>query len=579
MPGRSACGGRAAYGVVLLLVGLPSATLQESCDATALLQYDSHGVRLRRSRASSLTAELAGELSDGRLDYLAAHGAPYTAQEVGCIAANMANNMFPNGTIVAAPSKVSSNHSNDYYYMWQRDAAMTMGTLLRSLTTAPNQVFASVMRNQSSAIRRQLVNYVELLPRLWDQWDPNTLCPPWYEDKPGWCAKMGEPKYFVNGSVYNKPWGRPQNDGPALAGVFLAELANAILDAGDEIPGHAEELQTRLLSGGGTTGILYDALNFVNTWYNEGSTEPWEEIYGQAFFLAEVQRLALVTGVRYARRKGLNASAVWPKSGYSNWVYSEKNLRKVSKSFVSQEYEYVQAMTGRQQGLAGPKCINSEPLLLKTGNNWPEGLLAPCELDVQTLIAANYLAGAPDAAPEDRVLPPHDYRLVNTARLLVKSMAPYYEVNAVDRSNGFVGLLIGRYPGDTYCGYGDCPKNDFGNPWFITTHALAEQLYFLAFAWCKDQLNLQDAKAVSHLWEELSHGKVTGWNTIQMGDSVMKNAKEHVIMPGVHMSEEIKKSGPDAGQQAGVPDLTWSYSSALSALLARHQAIRACRKD
>ena len=37
--------------------------------------------------------------------------------------------------------------------------------------------------NQSSAIRRQLVNYVELLPRLWDQWDPNTLCPPWYEDR------------------------------------------------------------------------------------------------------------------------------------------------------------------------------------------------------------------------------------------------------------------------------------------------------------------------------------------------------------------------------------------------------------
>ena len=43
MPGRSACGGRAAYGVVLLLVGLPSATLQESGDATALLQYDRCG--------------------------------------------------------------------------------------------------------------------------------------------------------------------------------------------------------------------------------------------------------------------------------------------------------------------------------------------------------------------------------------------------------------------------------------------------------------------------------------------------------------------------------------------------------
>ena len=48
---------------------------------------------------------------------------------------------------------------------------------------------------------------------------------------------MGEPKYFVNGSVYNKIWGRPQNDGPALAGVFLAELLNALRDVGDAIPG------------------------------------------------------------------------------------------------------------------------------------------------------------------------------------------------------------------------------------------------------------------------------------------------------------------------------------------------------
>ena len=32
-----------------------------------------------------------------------------------------------------------------------------------------------------SAIRKQLVNYLSLLPRLWKQWDPNTLCPPWYK--------------------------------------------------------------------------------------------------------------------------------------------------------------------------------------------------------------------------------------------------------------------------------------------------------------------------------------------------------------------------------------------------------------
>ena len=33
------------------------------------------------------------------------------------------------------------------------------------------------------------------------------------QETPGWCVGMGEPKYFVNGSVYDKSWGRPQRHG------------------------------------------------------------------------------------------------------------------------------------------------------------------------------------------------------------------------------------------------------------------------------------------------------------------------------------------------------------------------------
>jgi len=536
------------------------------CDEETLLKQ-----RLRGERNRTSLNPLGLELSDGKLDFLAEDNAPYTAQEVGCIAANMASNMFRNGTVVAAPAKVSSNHSNDYYFMWQRDAAMSMRSLLRVIVDAPNRTFASSMSNTTSAIRNQFMSYTLLLPNLWNQSDPNTLCPPWYKETPGWCVSMGEPKFFVNGSVYTKSWGRPQNDGPALAAVFMGEFFNAILDVEDEIP-DADELQHKIFGGGGTTGVLYDALNFVNTWYNEGSVGPWEEVYGRQFFVSEVQRLALKEGVRVCNRKGFNSSVQWPKSGYANWVYSAKNLATVSKSFVSEDL--VQATAGRQQGLAGPKCSNSEPLLQSTGEVWPKDLRSPCELDVQTLIVTNFVA----AGIGDPVLPPHDHRIINTAGKIVESMARYYEVNAVDRTKGLVGLLIGRYPGDTYCGYGACPKTDYGNPWFIATHALAEFLYFVARAWCEDRLTIEDAKALSVLWKQLTRGAVTGWNALEMADSVMKNAKEHVVMPGVHMSEQIKKNGPDVGQQAGVPDLTWSYASALSALLARHKAIAACRK-
>jgi GH15 family glucan-1,4-alpha-glucosidase len=41
--------------------------------------------------------------------------------------------------------EVSSNHSNDYFFMWQRDAAMSMRSLLRVIVDAPNRTFASSM--------------------------------------------------------------------------------------------------------------------------------------------------------------------------------------------------------------------------------------------------------------------------------------------------------------------------------------------------------------------------------------------------------------------------------------------------
>lgn len=44
------------------------------------------------------------------------------------------------------------------------------------------------------------------------------------------------------------------------------------------------------------------------------------------------------------------------------------------------------------------------------------------------------------------------------------------------------------------------------------------------------------------------------------------------------MCERGLSSAKCPGEQAGVPDLTWSYASALSALLARHKAIAACRR-
>ena len=39
---------------------------------------------------------------------------------------------------------------------------------------------------------------------------------------------MGEPKINIDGTPYNDPWGRPQNDGPALRGLNMINLFNLL---------------------------------------------------------------------------------------------------------------------------------------------------------------------------------------------------------------------------------------------------------------------------------------------------------------------------------------------------------------
>jgi glucoamylase len=55
---------------------------------------------------------------------------------------------------------------------------------------------------------------------------------------PNYCEAYGgpgEPKYEVNGQVYKGPWGRYQNDGPALRASTLIRFAIAYLAKGGEL--------------------------------------------------------------------------------------------------------------------------------------------------------------------------------------------------------------------------------------------------------------------------------------------------------------------------------------------------------
>mmetsp|Transcript_49964 Transcript_49964/g.160612 ORF Transcript_49964/g.160612 Transcript_49964/m.160612 type:complete len:579 (-) Transcript_49964:202-1938(-) len=513
---------------------------------------------------------LCAELSDGRLRRLA--GGPYTEEDVGKVACHMAANVFENGTIIASPSRGtekihtypdgSSINQNDYYYMWQRDAGLTMLTLLRVAKGGP-------------VVTKQLENYASLYHEIWSKATPNKNCAPWGAGD-GWCSVLGEPKFFVNGSVYDKPWGRNQNDGPAINAMVLME----VLSDGKADPTSRENAKADIIS----------ALKYVGGMGLDSTIDPWEMLYGQHYFVQSIQHRAMAMGADIAQKEGWKGVDNFPL-----WVPMLSHL-------VEQHWNATSGVIGETNArpyfkLQGPKCLSSSD----EGANESTVRTSPCELDVAVLLGSlSARAGHGLGSAVQEVFPPHDSRMLVTAYHLVESMAPTYEVNSIDDDAGLPGVLIGRYPGDEYSGVimdpadsnDVCSGYNCASAWFLATHGLAEFIYASADAAAKGDMKADGmnqgyllaamdmalpkakrgrCKALPRTAKELAEKLIAG------GDGVLARAKHHASSD-LHMSEQIyrgnnKLPGVTPGDMIGARDLTWSYASLLDALAARADAV------
>ena len=94
------------------------------------------------------------------------------------------------GTIIASPST-----NPPYQYHWIRDAALSMRVFINLYSKTKKDIYLI-----------HILNYIE---REYEIQKMKTL------------TGIGEPKVNIDSTPYNKPWGRPQNDGPALRCINL----------------------------------------------------------------------------------------------------------------------------------------------------------------------------------------------------------------------------------------------------------------------------------------------------------------------------------------------------------------------
>jgi glucoamylase len=420
-----------------------------------------------------------------------------------------------NGAVIASPDESTPNQN--YFFHWTRDAALTMNVVVGLYENAP----AGELRNEYARILRK---YVQFSRR--NQTDP----------QPSGLTGLGEPKFRVDGSVFSAPWGRPQNDGPALRSITLCRWANLLLDQHHDEAIVEAEIMPAVVSD----------LEYVRQHWDDKGFDLWEEVRGKHFYTRMVERRALLDGAKLFDRldKGELATA----------------CRDKVPGLESAILQHFDAPAG---------CIKET--LDADGD--AHGKVSQHDSAIVLATLHGETADQPFFAPVDD-------RVLATAAKLRDDFVHKFVINQGQNPTDVDGEPmepgIGRYPEDKYNGAND----DEGNPWFLLTAAFAEHAYRTRDIFTKAQTICVTERNRDYLSACITASGSTA--TLAAGDSVaiadprfkaitkglstigdryLRRVRRHGAVDG-SFSEQFRGSN---GFMTGAVDLTWSYAAVLTA--------------
>lgn len=303
------------------------------------------------------------------------------------------------GMVVASPSRENPN----YYFDWVRDTSLTMRTLIDYYELKKDPSIKKMIKVWIDAeIHRQN------LPSL---------------------TGLGEPKYNIDGSGYNGPWGRPQNDGPALRALAMVKFARILLGEGEQ-----DYVLKKMYHGVlPANSVIKKDLEYVAYHWREPSFDLWEEEKGMHFYTLLSQHTALQEGAKLALELGDAGAAKF---------YAQESAT-IGHKLKSEFTDPVIGLLVSRNRVAALGYKNSL-------------------IDVAPLLALNH------NSPYQKLFKLDDFFVKKYINVLTTTFSNIYAVN---KSYSDLGVGIGRYPEDRYDGYG---TDGTGNPWFLSTLALGE---------------------------------------------------------------------------------------------------------
>lgn len=406
-----------------------------------------------------------------------------------------------------------SKNNPDYYAHWIRDASLVM-----------REVWA--YRIFSKNLAHETMKDFAIFSRR-NQTTPNRSGE---ADARG----LGEPKFEIDGSPYEASWGRPQNDGPALRVLALLGLADELMMSGNQE--FVERVLYRLEMPART--VIKADLEYIAHHWMDPSFDLWEEVMGDHFYTRIAQWRALEEGSRFAYKMGDPNAADFYREQAGHIYQSLNNFWSNSRNYI---------LTTRNQ----VDGVND-----KTSN-----------LDIAIILGVLH-SGKPGFSYYV-----DDDRVIATAFALEQTFGNIYSINQqkTDHFGQPMAPGIGRYPEDRYDGYG---TNGRGNPWFLSTQALAEFHLRLKGAISANRL-LRITEVSRPFFEALLNQSLADVSALTEGDraydeiifalqeksdAFIRRARYHTEKSGAQ-SEQFNREN---GYMQGANDLTWSYASFLS---------------
>ncbi|KAK4541511.1 hypothetical protein LTR36_007957 [Oleoguttula mirabilis] len=425
------------------------------------------------------------------------------------------------GVVVAARSGPSYTQTDpDYEYNWVRDASLTMDvvqTLYAAATKSkPKTQYEDILFEYATA-------------RATEQNDPNLL------------TGLGEPKFYLNNTIFSGPWGRPQNDGPATSAITLMEFANSYLSNNGALSTVKQKIYDSATFPS-TAPVMKDLLFVASNW-SSPSFDLWEEEESDHFYTRMVQRRALVMGSSFATQMGDANTSATLTAAATALTATLSQFWDPNREILLYEY--------------GPVLNNKASYL---------------DIAVVLGVIHGYAGDGVYGYTNDEVL--------STALRIATSFIDVYPIanTTTDSASLVLGIPIGRYPEDVYNGTGTLTNG--GNPWYLCTAAMSQFMYSASttygdagsisitnvskpfFDYFAPEAGLKVGQTYSYGSQKYNQAvsSLNGW-----GDAFMRTIKYYTPSDG-HLSEEFNRN---TGVPQGAADLTWSYASVLTAAFAR----------